>query len=263
MNKINTVILDLLTPTILLGLIYYQSSLIWYALLVSWVVCNCTTLIVHEGWAHQYIVPKNKYFGYILDILGYFVSTPIPIEKYSIKMSWKIMHQFHHKYWKESNDFDQKTIDNTHWLIYLFFPAHSTHTTNALIYDKFYRKQTKEIYAKMSNTSIFIDVHRNKILFLMHIIFLLLLGLENYFYFVLFPVYMYSLYHKFFGEVLAHKNKLTKNDDKDYPYLFFICTSLAFHNSHHRYIGINLGSNWQKYLNIQFYFVKLFYNVKI
>jgi hypothetical protein len=263
MNKINTIISDLITPAILFGLIYFQSTLIWYSILVCWVVCNCNTLIVHEGWAHQYIVPKNKYLGYILDILGHFISSPIPKEKYSMKMNWKIMHQFHHKYWKESNDFDQNTIDNNHWLIYIFFPAHIKDDTNKLVYDKLYNKTTKEIYAEMDNTSVFIDVHRNKIISVMHILFFLLLGLENYFYFVLLPAYTYSLYHKFFGEVLAHKNKLTKNDDKDYPYLFFVCTSLAYHNSHHRYIGINLGSTWQKYVNIQFYFVKLFYNIKI
>ena len=246
---------------IIFGFIYFHSSLIWWSILASWIFCNCVSLIVHEGWGHQYVTPKNRYVGYVLDIVGYLGMPLFAFETQSRKIMWKVLHKIHHIHWKESLDYSQWDVDHNSTITYLFFPFRTNHMRQDMFYDKIADKVYNKVYLGMDTISRFLDYNRNKIVILIHILSLVCLGLEYYFYFVFVPTYSYDVYHRYFGEVLAHKGKQTKDADYDIPWLFFICTSIAYHKSHHQYPELNLGPKWVKYFNIQYYFTKLFFRI--
>lgn len=229
---------------------YYNADLLLWALLTSLIVFNCVSLIIHIDWSHNYIVPKNKFVKFFLDLLGYLTALP-SVNGVSPKVFWKHIHPIHHRYWKDQEkDYLQWELNHNHLLRYLF------------TVDARHRQTTTKWYDYFSVTDSFIDRHFNLVIILVHVLLFWLLGFKYYFYFVIFQIWAFERQMTLIGEIVPHLNKRTREEEHDSPWLFPFYGESAFHVSHHRYpLELNLGQGWKKYFNIQYYFVKLFYNI--
>jgi hypothetical protein len=228
-------------------LVYYQADMLLWALVTNWIIYNCVSLIVHYDWSHSYLVPKNKVFKFILNIFGYLTALPGT----SPRLFWKHVHAIHHRNWKDpEKDYLQWELNHNHWVRYLFTVSarntqHGSNWSNGLT-----REPT------------FFEQHFNLVIVTLHVFLFLLLGFKYYFYFVLLQVWAFDRQMALVGEILPHVNKLAREDERDLPWLFLYYGESAYHVSHHRHpLEFNLGKGWLKYLNIQYYFVRLFYNI--
>jgi hypothetical protein len=237
----------LLTLCVIGGIIYYHADLLLWAVLANWVIYNCVSLIVHYDWSHKYLIPKNTFFKFILDVFGYLTALP----GVSPRLFWKHVHQIHHRNWKDPEaDYLQWELNHNHWVRYLF-------TVNAR------NTQHSSNWSKdLPQENTFFEKYFNLIIVSIHLCLFLILGFKYYFYFVLLQVWAFDRQMALVGEILPHINKITKEDERDFPWLFLYYGESAYHVSHHRYpLEFNLGKGWIKYLNIQYYFIKLFYNI--
>lgn len=246
------------TVLVAIGFIYFANTeLTWYSLLVGYLLSNCVLILVHEGWVHNYIEPKNRLIGFILDYLGYIIFN-------TSKLRWQYLHNHHHKYWKTEEDWDQFGVDHTPWPLYLFFLYRQTPPNNMI-----QRFDGMEAYARQQRNKLFpeskfLEDYFQIVVIISHLIFLFAFGLEIYFYFLFFQVWIFIRLFKLFNEIIPHAHKKTIGEEKDASYLFLLCTNAALHTSHHIYKGtIFFGKGWWKYLNVQYYFVKTFYNIKV
>jgi fatty-acid desaturase len=243
----------LMLSIFIVGFLIYDHSLrlVW-ALLVAWIIANCTALIVHEGWSHQYIVPKNKYFGYVLDYLAY-------LSMSQTKLYWKKLHIDHHKYWKTEHDHVQWSLDNNHWFTYIF--SDRKQYLKNIFHPQIISRDTKMLYDNMDKFSVFMDQHHVLITIPFHILIVFLFGFNFYFYFILLQIWLFSIYMLLFGEILPHRDK-RKEQEHNLLWLFPLCLGNAYHFSHHTTMNtLFLGTGWIKYINPQYYFIKLFYKV--
>ena len=248
--KILTDKIFLLTLFVIGTVIYYGADLLLWAVLTSWLVFNCVSLIVHIGWSHNYLIPKNKVFKFFLDLIGYLTVLP-SLKGVSPKIFWKYVHPIHHRYWKDpEKDYLQWELTHNHWLRYLF-------TVDAR------HRQSSEDWAKhFNNDKTFVDRHFNLIIITLHLLFLFLLGFKLYFYFVLFQIWAFERQMALVGEIIPHINKKSREEEHDQLLLFPFYGESAYHVSHHRYpFVLNLGTGYLKYFNIQYYFIKIFYNI--
>lgn len=248
------------TLLILLGLVYFHSFLIVWALLITWLLFNCASLIVHEGWAHNYITPKNKFIGYIMDLFGYLTFLPNTKSKsISPKLFWMYQHILHHKHWK-GDDVVQWGLDHNHWLIYTF--TSKMKKSKRILNDEIIKNETNRYTNGMDSFSKLIDDYYTEVILLIHLTLLLAMGVEYYFYFVLFQAWIFGKIMIIVGEIIPHYKK-TASEEKDALYLFPLVTGNAYHVLHHQYQNVLfLGKGWLKYINIQYYFIKLFYNIR-
>jgi hypothetical protein len=125
----------------------------------------------------------------------------------------------------------------------------------------------KQHYAELDSVEKFMDDHWRVISICTNIILMLLMGIKYYFFFVFLQGWIFLRYIGFATEYFPHKNRVSIQDEleheKKYVWLFPFITSTAYHASHHynaRYLI--LGPGITKYFNIQYYFVKLFFNIK-
>lgn len=235
----------LLTITTIVGLFYFNDlTLLAWSLLWSWVVCNCVVIILHEGLSHQQVIPKSKLIGYLLEFVAHLI---VPFDT-ELKKSWSI-HWFHHATWKSHVDHVQNELENNSWFKYLC-------CTNINRDERVYKLIDK---GKVLPSNM-LDQYHVMINVIFSIALILLIGITNYFYFYVIPVRFFDFYLKYVLEYLPHHGKLTKEEESDTPWLFPICLNGAYHTSHHKNPGkLILGP--LKYLNIQYYFIKLFYNI--
>jgi fatty acid desaturase len=258
--KASTDIMLLCTIAVAAGLIYYQADMLGWALLFGLFVFNCGSLIVHEGWGHKYILPKNKLIKFIADMFGYLSFFPTP-KSISPRLYWNYVHITHHIKWKDSDDYLQWGLDHNNSWIYLF--TSRFRKTKRIVTDDIFKRETDKYLKNLNQFERFVDKHYNAVTIGLHILLLAVLGIKLYFYFVFFQIWLFTRSMVLFGEIMQHKGKKTKEDEKDNSLLLFpFFTSNTFHISHHVYPNeMNLGAGLLKYFNMQYYFIKLFYNV--
>ena len=236
------------------GLIYFWDiTLFVWSLLLAYVVCNCMIMITHEGWAHSYITPKNRFTEFILDYIGTIIFN-------KSRTSWCFTHTRHHKHWKQADDWDQQQIDGANWFLYgiLLYSKIRPCVPTQLI-----KEYTNSYILKLRPETNWLECNRKFIIAITHMAFILLFGWKIYFYFLFVQIWMNARYANIFIELVPHKNSLTKEQEYDLPQYFIFNTNVAYHASHHRYPGvIFFGPGWIRYLNIQYYFVKLFYRIR-
>jgi fatty-acid desaturase len=236
------------------GLIYYWDiTLFVWSLLLAYVVCNCVIVITHDGWSHHYISNKNRVAGFILDYIGYIIHN-------GSRTEWSFIHNRHHKHWKQADDWDQQQIDRANWFLFLvlLYSTYRPKISPALI-----EEHHNKYILNLKSESVWLEKNHRFIIAITHIAFILLLGFKFYLYFLFIIVWLFARYVRLFNELLPHKNELTKEQEQDLTYYFPICTNLAYHASHHRYPGVMFfGKGWIQYLNVQYYFVKLFYRIR-
>lgn len=243
-----------ITSTILIiALLVWINNLTFllYALIVGYAISNCMTLVVHEYWVHQQMQPKNRAIGFIFDYLGHLLIHD--------KIAWIYAHRYHHQYWKTSKDVEVTAMLDYGWFYY-FVSASPVHGHAA--HQQAIESEKNSKIAQELPESQFLIQHAEGITIISHLLFLLAFGLSIYVYFLLFQVWIFHKYIIFFNEMVTHYNHRSAQEEKDIPWLFPICCGTAYHKSHHVLSSsIIIGPGRLKYLNIQYYFIKLFYNI--
>ena len=253
---INSIPLQLVC--VIAGLLYFQFDLIGYALIEAYIVCNCLVVVGHMGWSHRYVTPKNKLISMILSLIGvvFWHETTK-----SARLHWTCRHLYHHKEWRKEEDDVQGNLAENHWLVYLFLNMKINNKNNKLA-ESFVADLNPTYLKSLDKFSLFIENNYTKVFLTLHIILLALLGLKYYFFFVFLQIWINKIYSLFFGEIVAHPGSATRQTEKDHPKLFLICPEYAYHASHHRKNALILGPRLLKYINIQYYFIRLFYNIQ-
>jgi hypothetical protein len=109
----------------------------------------------------------------------------------------------------------------------------------------------------------FLEQHATSIKWISHLAVLLIFGFTNWIAFFAVQIWLFQSYILGFNELVTHHNTLTREQEADHPALFLICCGTAYHNTHHYNRNmVVLGPKWVKYVNMQYYFIKLFYRVK-
>jgi hypothetical protein len=251
---------------VIFGIVYYQADLLGWALLFGYIFSNLISIIHHLYWAHGYVIPKNKFIKTILDLLGYISWPSIFIHP---KFFWTYTHHYHHKYWGTPDDFVQITSNIVTFIRYvifrplsLFLKFSSVTTENIGSIKKMIAYTEMMIQSNQDKVKSFIDRYYRILTMIIHLFLLILIGTKYYFYFIFFPIWMYSVHLALFGEYIAHAKSITKKTEKDYHWMFLFATEYSYHYSHHRYNALILGPGKWRYLNLQYYFIKLFYNIQ-
>ncbi len=222
-----------------------------YALAFGYVFSNCMTLVFHEYWVHRQLQPKNRIIGFVFDYICHLLVHD--------RISWIYSHTYHHRHWKTPLDIEVNAMLADSWVYYFMFasPVHGNSTHNVAI-----EASRASVMSHLPPESQFLQKYVKEITIATHLIFLLIFGLPIYTYFLLFQIWIFHKYIVVFDELVTHYNDKTRDEEVDNPYLFPICCGTAYHKSHHAlFDSIILGPGKLKYLNIQYYFVKLFYNI--
>jgi fatty-acid desaturase len=241
------------STVLIVALLLWFSDINYFigALVVGYIFSNCMTLVFHEHWVHRQLSPKNRIVGFIFDYLCHLIVHD--------RIFWIYSHTYHHRHWKTTQDIEVNAMLAGSWLYYFIFasPVHGnlTHRAGA-------DASCAEVMSQLNPESQFLQKYVTEITLATHLIFLLIFGLSVYTYFLLFQIWIFHKYIVVFDELVTHYNNKTRDEEVDNPYLFLICCGTAYHKSHHTlFNSIILGPGKLKYMNIQYYFIKLFYNI--
>ena len=254
-----------------IGLIYALTVAPWVlfpiALLVGWIICNCITMTIHEDWVHDLITPRNRLSAFIFNYMGYVL--------WGIKrIEWRYRHIDHHLIWKTPVDPYISWKGFSGWYIALTNLPFNGPASKQLFadpayieYRRNYYNGLKAYYPKYLNSltpeSQFLEKYDAFILPLTHIAFFFAFGAVNYIYFFLLQCFLFRKYITVFDEIVTHHNDLSREEESDQTHWFPICCGTAYHTTHHRNpTMVVLGPGWMKYVNIQYYFTRLFYKLK-
>jgi len=237
-------------------LVYYKFDLIGWGLLAAWLMVNTAVIVSHEYWGHGYITPKNKFIGYILDLYGCLIAMPLGASR--PRQFSRSYHNLHHRYFPGEQDLIQYELANNHWIRYLFRVNVKTDEKLMRWHEGQTAQEFKQIYDKLDPFEKFLEQNTTRILLGIHLILLMLLGFHFYVYFVLLPIQC-RIVLIMFSEVITHK---INTIDQDMPWAFPLVLNTAWHNTHHRRVNkFVLGPVWTRYINPQYYFIKLLYKV--
>lgn len=254
-----------------IGLIYAlivaPLSLFPLAVLIGWVLCNCITMTVHEDWVHDLITPRNRFLGFIFNYVTYIL--------WGVnRINWRYQHIEHHQIWKTPVDQYIEWKGFSGWYIALTnlptngAAAKKLHADPAYIKHRHdYDAEFREFYLKtlklLLPESQFLEKYAAIIKPATHITFFLAFGAVNYVYFCLFQCFLFRKYITVFDEIVTHHNDLSREEETDQTHWFPICCGTAYHTTHHyNPTTVVLGPGWIKYINIQYYFTRLFYKLK-
>jgi hypothetical protein len=252
-----------------IGIIYSLITAPWelfpLALLVGWILTNCWAMVIHEYWVHDLIVPRNRILGFILDYIGYIL--------WGDRVDWRYKHLDHHMIWKTNVDPYIFWKDFPKWYIALTnLPTWGESAKKLSESAEWieYRKKYEETFNSWYPTylrslhpeSQFLERHHNMIIFATHIGFFVAFGVISYVYFLILQCFLFRRYILVFNEIVTHYNDLTREQESDQKHWFFVCCGTAYHTTHHYNPRmLVLGPSWIKYINIQYYFIKLFYKL--
>ena len=243
-----------------IGLIYFHSNLVWISIGIAAILTGFIPAIVHEDWTHKNIIPKNLWIKYIFDLVAYLVII-LPFQgaaRISPRLMWTKTHLFHHKVWRQPGDFTQKYIDE-HTLLVLLFTTKFKKPFPLFDNDDEFKSATNQHKKELDKISLFIDNYYTILVTSIHLICLLTLGVELYFYILLLPTWISVRAMIWFGDILPHRNIKTKEEERDLD-LSWLGSSAAYHISHHYHPNdITVGKGQRKYFNIMFYIVTIFY----
>jgi hypothetical protein len=235
--------------------IYYTPMLLISALITGYIVSNCMAMHLHEYWVHDLIKPRNRIIGFILD----FITTILWAMQN--RPHWRFMHSYHHIHWKTNKDHDAGSYA-TPWLQYLLFGQAAKYSHLGGFSPEPSLLTEAENTANLLPEEKFLVQYQSYIRIATHLLVLLILGPAIYIYFLLLMGWMQTRYIVYFNEIVTHHNNKTREEEADTPYIFPICTGTAYHKTHHMHADILVvGPGWVKYFNVQYYFVKLLYNI--
>lgn len=231
------------------GLIYFNNwHLLTISLFITYILWMFSETIGHDYIEHRYILPKNTFLRYIIDCFIYTVSP----DYYADRSAAVKRHIYHHLYWKTDKDM---LTDRLKHGIFVFWVG-----LNPFI------KPTSEnlsVLLKQYKEFPFIIKYLREVEIILSIIFILLVGIEYYFYIVVLPIFF-----KIILEV-QHDYYLLHFKEQNYPWLFPFNLNQAWHYEHHHsfrekhttWSHIFKGPTWARYVNPQYYFVRLFFKL--
>ena len=230
-----------------------------WAILAAWVFCNCSAMLIHEWWTHDLIIPRNRVISFIFDYVGHILFM-------TSRLHWRWDHRWHHKYWKTEKDVDY-VFKNTPAWFYLFFatPIGVVMGQAPAPRPEGYLEGLPECretnMVKLTPESRFLENHWISVTIVSHAILIAVMGYVNWTYFVLLQAWLFRCYIIGFNEITTHwPLKLTREEETNTPYLFPLCCGTAYHVDHHfNATQIVLGPGKLKYLNIQYWFIRLFF----
>ena len=244
----------ILTVAVLFGLIMYHFELSWPVIVWACAISSILVITVHEDWEHQFIKPKNRFFGYIFDFMTYFMVYPT-------QKSASLGHLYHHRFFQGPRDLTLDEIRNNSTIRWFFKYKLKYNKELAKWYRNQSQKDFEPQYKQLDAVSKFLEDQHRWVIPVVHVLLVLLLGLQHYFYFILLPIWWHrmSLYNVI--ELVSHK---ICTRGQDFPWAYPIVLNLCYHNSHHKYPDkLIIGPNPIRYFNPQYYFIKLFYNSKV
>lgn len=239
--------------------IWAAPDLLLYAAITAWVFSNCSAILIHEWWTHDLVIPRNRLISFIFDYLGHILFT-------TSRLGWRWDHRWHHRYWKTEKDLDYMFTNTPAWF-YLFFatPVEVVKTGGLSDRPTEYMEGMAECHdrnmAALTPESRFLERHWLPITIVSHVILIAVFGYVNWTYFVLLQAWLFRCYIIGFNEIATHwPMRLTRKEETNTPYLFPICCGTAYHVDHHSDPRkLVLGPGKLKYLNIQYWFVRLFF----
>ena len=239
-------------------LLYYRFDLIGWSLLAAWSMIAMAPIIVHEYWGHNYITPRIKLIGYLLDLCGGLIMLPYPSGP--PRQLCRIGHALHHRYFPGPNDLIQYELANNNWFRYIFKFKMNTDTKLHELYRTLSINEYKQIYKNLDWVEKLFEDHTILIITSLHLLLIAILGFHLYVYFILVPIQCRSLL-LVFTEFITHK---LHTIDQDMPWAYPLVLNSAYHNMHHRHIDkLVLGPKFVRYINPQYYFIRLFYKVNV
>jgi fatty-acid desaturase len=256
-NLVLSNILIIFSLVSVLALFYYGVDLILISLGISWIFSTLALTIVHEQKAHRYISPKNKFIDLFFEI---FLAR--------IFCAWTLdingQHKNHHAYFPilQFDVLNYKIINNS---IFNYIFSYNLKKSKGDNYFSIKNKKNVEIELQQLNSIFkFVEKYNTLIKIAVHLGLFGILGIQYYIFFVIIPIcYTRIVLCNFFTEVFAHK---IYSDNSSFSWAFPIIFGFAYHNEHHADPSkLYIGRGYLKYLNPQYYFIKLFYviNVKL
>lgn len=233
---------------VLIGLWYFNSTLVIPALVLSLFIYNLVIIVMHEGWSHKFVTPKNKALAFVFDLLAYMSEFTLEaIWATHPKYSWSTDHTNHHKNWKED-----LAHQRSHWFTVLFLQSYNIGTD----------KKKEKLSSTMELT--LLDKHYRIVVVLMNLVLLTVLGPLYYFYFVFLQGWLFWRWKKFFNELSTHYGQTDWRQDRDRPWLFPLCANAGYHISHHLTNNLIIlgGGGIKKYFSIQYWFITLLFRVR-
>lgn len=241
--------------------IYLRPDLLIPALIVAYFFCNFSAIVIHEWWTHDLVKPKNIVIETLLDYLGHILFV-------TSRLAWRFDHRWHHIHYKTEKDLDYMFKDTPAWF-YLFFSTPlelvlGKKLKNDATPPEFWPSKIKcyhDNLAKLNPISRYIELNWVKISIISHVILIALLGFVYWSYFVLFQAWLFRCYIIGFNEIVTHwPLQTSRKEESNTPYLFPVCCGTAYHVTHHTEpTTIVLGPGKLKYLNVQYWFIKLLF----
>ena len=239
--------------------VWARPDLLIYSLIMAWAFCNMSAILIHEWWTHDLVEPKNRVLHFIFDLFGHCLFlTP--------RLKWRFEHRWHHKNWKTDKDIDYHFLNTPVWFYLLFATPIQTvlkGETNPVPENFLQEREDcyKKNIVKFYPEARFLEKHWVAVPVIANLVLMYLLGFVNYMYFVCGQAFFFRCYIIGFNEIVTHwPLKLTREEESNTPYLFPICCGTAYHKTHHyEPTTIVLGPGKLKYLNIQYWFIKLFF----
>lgn len=241
--------------TLLYG-IFYRPDLLLISIGVAYILSNCLAINIHEGWVHDLVKPKNRVIGFLMNYLSTMAGPG------TSRLEWRYRHNYHHIHWKTEKDRDMDLLNLPRIPYLLNFRAKTESWEGEKEYQTRWKTYKEEEFSKLPIESQLLEKHNNIIMAISHAVVFGLFGIEMWAFFFLLQAYLFPLYIHIFNEYLTHYKIDTKEQEANSPAWFPICCGTAYHidHHHHRWLLV-LGPGWVKYFNIQYYFVKLFYNL--
>jgi fatty-acid desaturase len=241
---------------ILLFALFVDPILVPLAFLAGWVISNCTTIIIHEYWVHDLISPRHRVLDFVLNWWGHLM--------YDVdRIDWRYVHSYHHRSWKTPLDKDNYMGVIPNWQLFFFGRSLDEACDAQFDHEEFHKYRasyTAKEFAKLPPETQFLEKHRTKIKWLSHLVFALMLGFTNWLVFIYLQALFFQKYILLFNELITHNNTLPREEEQDSPHLFWACCGTAYHVVHHfDRDQIVVGPGKLKYLNIQYYFLRMLF----
>jgi hypothetical protein len=255
LNKITSLLTSRLSISLLV-IIYLACNNFnhfWWGFIASFLFCNTVSITSHYYWWHPILKPKNKYIGVLLDFYTMFFHVTAYVDPVNSPKKSFFDHSHHHKFF--GKDKDPTSVERQRYNGLMFFFNRSlTSYFGKTTYTKVENLKYSSLYNKFNPMEKFLEDYCMILLLVTHLILVVLLGFYYYVLFVWVPVIYYWVGSEGTEALCFYK-------DNCWSFPFFLDN--AYHRSHHQIPSkIIMGPRklkLLKYVNPQYWYIKLFY----
>ena len=171
------------------GLIVAPESML-YVLLVNYIVVNSFAIVTHDYWVHNFLVPKNRLIGFIVDLYG--------MVFYRAKVEWIFDHLSHHIHWKTPDDPAPLDLTDSRWRIIWASIRPSSKPQEYKAHMLKYPPWSNTYIAGLLPEIKFLHTYQTQVFWAVHILTFLIFGFSNYLFFLLLPAFLLDRYNYYF-----------------------------------------------------------------